>query len=410
MDYTEVKGQVVTSSPWTISQQFRNDKFAQMSGARIVRIATHPDYQGRGYGKRAINVLESYYKHKIPSNIEEPKATTFKDAILETNNLLKEVIKPRSSTELPPLISKLSERKPESLDYLGVSYGLTSDLLRFWKKCGFLPVYLRQTQNALTGENSCIMLKILNEEEKREDESSWLKTFNQDFRRRFISLLSYQFKSYLPSMALSLLQVPKTAPESGESKSATASKKLTSNDLSCYFTHNDIERLKAYSNKLVDYHLIMDLVPQIAKLYFIGNMPDVNLAIVQQALLLGTGLQHKQVDELEEELHLSSTQILGVLYKVIRKCYQPISCVGEEDAKIKLLERDNTTTDLTCQSLCQGEGEVKTSREISHNKTAKERLSIKRTDGNKKKRKLSIEADLGAARKKKEKRETLAQS
>jgi len=32
--------------PWTISQQFRNDKFAQMSGARIVRIATHPDYQG----------------------------------------------------------------------------------------------------------------------------------------------------------------------------------------------------------------------------------------------------------------------------------------------------------------------------------------------------------------------------
>jgi len=48
--------------------------------------------------------------------------------------------------ELPPLFSKLSERKPESLDYLGVSYGLTSDLLRFWKKCGFLPVYLRQTQ------------------------------------------------------------------------------------------------------------------------------------------------------------------------------------------------------------------------------------------------------------------------
>jgi len=45
-----------------------------------------------------------------------------------------------------------------------------------------------------------------------------------DFRRRFISLLSYQFKSYLPSMALSLLQVPKTVPESGESKSATASK------------------------------------------------------------------------------------------------------------------------------------------------------------------------------------------
>lgn len=30
--------------PWLISQQFQESKFAQMSGARIVRIATHPDY------------------------------------------------------------------------------------------------------------------------------------------------------------------------------------------------------------------------------------------------------------------------------------------------------------------------------------------------------------------------------
>ena len=30
--------------PWLISQQFQESKFALMSGARIVRIATHPDY------------------------------------------------------------------------------------------------------------------------------------------------------------------------------------------------------------------------------------------------------------------------------------------------------------------------------------------------------------------------------
>lgn len=34
--------------PWTISQQFQDDKFPQLSGARIVRIATHPDFQGVG--------------------------------------------------------------------------------------------------------------------------------------------------------------------------------------------------------------------------------------------------------------------------------------------------------------------------------------------------------------------------
>jgi len=31
---------------------------------------------------------------------------------------------------MPPLLLRLSERKPETLDYLGVSYGLTPQLLR----------------------------------------------------------------------------------------------------------------------------------------------------------------------------------------------------------------------------------------------------------------------------------------
>ena len=32
--------------PWTISQQFNDHEFAGLSGGRIVRIATHPDFQG----------------------------------------------------------------------------------------------------------------------------------------------------------------------------------------------------------------------------------------------------------------------------------------------------------------------------------------------------------------------------
>jgi N-acetyltransferase 10 len=34
--------------PWLISQQFQESKFALLSGARIVRIATHPDYSNVG--------------------------------------------------------------------------------------------------------------------------------------------------------------------------------------------------------------------------------------------------------------------------------------------------------------------------------------------------------------------------
>jgi N-acetyltransferase 10 len=35
--------------PWLISQQFQENKFALLSGARIVRIATHPDYANVSY-------------------------------------------------------------------------------------------------------------------------------------------------------------------------------------------------------------------------------------------------------------------------------------------------------------------------------------------------------------------------
>ena len=30
--------------PWTVSEQFRQHDFGELSGARIVRIATHPDW------------------------------------------------------------------------------------------------------------------------------------------------------------------------------------------------------------------------------------------------------------------------------------------------------------------------------------------------------------------------------
>ena len=71
-------------------------------------------------------------------------------------DLLTEIIEPRRS--LPPLLLKLEEFKPRQLDYLGVSFGLTNSLFRFWKSLGFAPVYVRQTPNELTGEHSCIVV------------------------------------------------------------------------------------------------------------------------------------------------------------------------------------------------------------------------------------------------------------
>lgn len=48
--------------PWMVGQQFQDNKFPRLSGARIVRIATHPSIVGAGYGSQAVRELCKYYQ------------------------------------------------------------------------------------------------------------------------------------------------------------------------------------------------------------------------------------------------------------------------------------------------------------------------------------------------------------
>ncbi|KAH3752617.1 RNA cytidine acetyltransferase-like [Dreissena polymorpha] len=315
--------------PWTVSQQFQDHDFPSLSGARIVRIATHPDYTGMGYGKRAMTLLEQYYEGKIQNILEGDEGISIDTNTVteEEVELLEECITPRK--DLPPLLMKLSERQAEKLDYLGVSYGMTSDLLRFWKKCGFVPVYLRQTANELTGEYSCIMLKSLHTGEG-ESEAMWLPAFWKDFRRRFISLLSYQFREFMPAMALNVLQQKQFKH--------TSTGTVSSKDLEMYVTRYDLKRLELYAQNMVDYHLIMDLVPALARMVFL-ELVDVHLSIIQSAVLLGLGLQHKTVEVLERELDLPASQLLGLFNKIIRKLSSTLTGVLEHDVEQGMVAR-----------------------------------------------------------------------
>ncbi|CAH1787885.1 unnamed protein product [Owenia fusiformis] len=330
--------------PWTISQQFQDHDFPSLSGGRVVRIATHPDYQGMGYGSRALEILQQYYEGKIP-NLGEDSETIEEAAIVdkETVNLLEERITPRKN--LPPLLLKLSERPPEVLDYLGVSYGMTSELLRFWKKSGFTPVYLRQTPNELTGEHSCIMLKLLNkggdDETSKLNTESWLYEFWTDFRRRFLSLLSFEFKNFKPALPLSILQ----------QKNFTQDVKgLTNDEIDTQFTKYDIKRLELYSQNMVDYHLIMDLLPAISRLFFLYKL-DLHLSAAQSALLLGLGLQHKSVDKLEKELDLPASQLLGLFNRTIRKVVQNLKGMQEKAIEQELVEGKEITMEPVKQTM-----------------------------------------------------------
>merc|ERR1719469_1703547 len=58
--------------PWTISQQFGDSNFAELSGVRIVRIAVHPTLQGMGYGSRAMDLLTRFYNGEMINLMDAP--------------------------------------------------------------------------------------------------------------------------------------------------------------------------------------------------------------------------------------------------------------------------------------------------------------------------------------------------
>lgn len=122
----------------------------------------------------------------------------------------------------------------------------------------------------------------------------------------------------------------------------------------------------------MDYHLVMDLIPTVARIFFLKQLGDVSLSAAQcvslatfgllvegweqkvffpatvssdccselkekfracclrrcspsallQALLLGIGLQHKTVEQLEKEIELPSSQLMGLFNRLIRKFVQ----------------------------------------------------------------------------------------
>lgn len=311
--------------PWLVSQQFQDSDFAALSGARVVRIATNPDYSNMGYGSRALQLLTEFYEGKHVSlseaedmaAVHEQEMVRVTDAELEQSTLMTDNVKVRDIKAMPPLFARLSERKPSALDYLGVSYGLTQPLHKFWKRAGFVPVYLRQTANDLTGEHTSVMLRTL---ETGASDPGWLGAYAKDFHKRFLSLLSYQFRTFSSLQALQLDESATVGINLLED--AEKASPLTKSGLDELFTPFDLKRLDSYADNMLDYHVILDLMPSIAQLYFTGRMRNDNgfkLSGVQQSLLCGIGLQRKTLEDVEKEVGLQTSQLLAMFVKIIRK-------------------------------------------------------------------------------------------
>ncbi|KAJ3129195.1 N-acetyltransferase 10 [Nowakowskiella sp. JEL0407] len=335
--------------PWVVSQQFQDDDFASLSGARVVRIATHPDYIGMGYGGRTLELLERYFKGEIQDLSEDQMEEEYEfkrytdeelqDATLETDD-----IKVRDPSTMPPLLLKLSERKlKESLQWLGVSYGITPQLQKFWKRGGYVPVYVRQTANELTGEHTCIMLKSINSTVGdassgvvKVGKEQWLNEFVWDFRMRFLELLGYStFQKFSPMLVMSILEAAGGVSGQSLSNVAKSHPLRSGKDIAALFSPHDLKRLDSYSQNLLDFHVIMDLIPKLSTLYFLNRLDPgenaiipstgqpakaVKLSAVQAAIFVGCGLQRKMLEQVATELELPHAQTMALFAKSVKRC------------------------------------------------------------------------------------------
>ena len=307
--------------PWNISQQYQDDDFGSLSGARVVRIATHPDYSRMGYGSRAMSLLIDYYEGKlndIGDTENVPRAHNSQESNMDvTSDIHTEKLKVRDVDTMAPLLLAMAEIPAPPVHWIGVSFGLTHDLMRFWKKSRFMPLYIRQTPNDLTGEHSCIMVRTLEQTSLRYD-PQWLTSFFADFRQRFLSLLGFQFRDFSPALSLSVL-------ESSQNNLASNPKPLTVSEVGQIFSAYDLKRLSSYANNMLDYHVITDMLPLLGRLIFLnrfansGHQKGIEFSVTQKAIILGMGLQYKNVEQVASELNLPVSQVLALFAKTLRK-------------------------------------------------------------------------------------------
>jgi hypothetical protein len=129
--------------------------------------------------------------------------------------------------------------------------------------------------------------------------------------RRFASLLGYEFRRFSPAVALQILET---------SRKSSSEDQTSLRLLKTYFTSYDLERMELYGKGVVDYHLIVDILPQIVKMIFTGELNIKGLSVQQKAILVALGLQYKSVSALGTSVGKPATFLAGAGAKFENFC------------------------------------------------------------------------------------------
>jgi tRNA(Met) cytidine acetyltransferase len=133
-------------------KHLRVREFGYAKGWRIVRIATHPEVQGKGIGSFALEKI-------------------------------------------------FEEAKEKGLDWVGSGFGVNEQLLRFWLKNGFLPVHMSPDRNPVSGEYTILVLRPIKEEMEK-----LVDIANREFKRKLLESLHDPYRDLETDVAILILK------------------------------------------------------------------------------------------------------------------------------------------------------------------------------------------------------------
>ena len=134
----------------SIAVRHFSPSFAELRGIRIVRIASHPDFLNKGFGRVAIEKIIEEYRNQ---------------------------------------------------DWIGVSCGATPKLVKFWRKLGFKIIHIRPTKSPETGEWNSVLINPISEPAKQH-----IHKASRNFAFQFIYLLRHSLFDIKPELAILILR------------------------------------------------------------------------------------------------------------------------------------------------------------------------------------------------------------
>ncbi|GIX61623.1 ATPase domain containing protein [Babesia caballi] len=282
--------------PWTLTQNFCSEDFCQLLGVRVVRVAVPQALQNMGYGSECL----SQFVSSVDSVVNQTVA--------------------RESLLVPVDPGAAAEAGAEKVDYVGTCFGLNSQLLKFWVKLSFKPVYCRQVPNEATGEYSIILLRPTSQlgDPAAAPPKPWINEFCEDFLRRLLGLGGSCWRSLPATMLLMMLTA------SSEHVAAQDHKSLLE-----VFTSFDLGRFERYAAQIAEFTLVTDLLPVMCRFVFEKKV-DISLSYLQCAILLGIGCQGKSPAALSQELNMPLNQTMALLHKSVSKFSKKLSALEKE--------------------------------------------------------------------------------